>query len=147
MGLRGILSSILIFRRVDIESVCLQGRMLINLANTGVRQPHDYKVLRLWSPAPKLLIPSSYFLSPCSLQCTERAHCQAAQLSLFFAFHFPNYSEPPDGAKGGWKCRFYIVNFLLPPTTMFQICESAATRSSKGEFAKSKDKIFPGICL
>ena len=45
------------------ESVCQQGGMLINLTNTGVRQPHDYKVLRLWSPAPQLLIPSSYSLT------------------------------------------------------------------------------------
>jgi len=45
------------------ECVCQQGRMLINLANTGVRQPHDYKVLRLQSLAPKLLIPNSWPLA------------------------------------------------------------------------------------
>lgn len=32
------------------KSLCQQGRMLINLTNTGVRHAHDYKVL--WCPAP-----------------------------------------------------------------------------------------------
>lgn len=59
--------------------------MLINLANTGVRQPHDYKVLRLWSPAPQLLIPNSYFLTSSVLAYSG---AQSEQTAKYHSCHF-----------------------------------------------------------
>lgn len=49
--------------------------MLINLTNTEVRQPHDYKVLKVWSLALQLKIPDSRQLTSFasnSLQRTEK---------------------------------------------------------------------------
>lgn len=102
MGLRGILSSILILNIACVERLCQQGCMLINLTNTGVMQPQDYKVLRLLVPSsitinPYLLL--SHFLSPSSLQCKERARRQVSQLPLLFAFQFLNYPEQADRVK------------------------------------------------
>lgn len=88
--------------------------MLINLTNTGVRQPHDYKVLRLWSPAPELLIPSSYsltsyLLAPHSARGEHAAKHRSCHFSLLSIF----WIIPNSPAKGWmememeiWCCQF-----------------------------------------
>lgn len=115
--------------------------MLINLANTGVRQPHDYKVLRLWSPAPQLLIPNSYFLTSSVL---AHSGAQSEQTAKYHSCHFsllsifPNYSDQPDGAKGGWKWRFDIVNFLPPPLQ----CVRFVTVQLEGHLEEDLEKVL-----
>lgn len=53
IGLREFLSSILILNIVHLDFVSAGMYAHHHLTNTGVRQPHDYEVLRLLVPSYK----------------------------------------------------------------------------------------------